>query len=203
MCSCSGRSSAIYTQNDFRQLVVAIEATPARLGGLGKIEDHGERRLVLRTLLLAHGPVADGRERTFEHVARSKRLPVFGSEQTSGGPDRWRCGLRRRPRSRQRAVGSVDDGVEMEGGDVGNRESGAAAGPDAISAGASTRAACRCRNHYDGLLCNVTPTPPGPPPSSRTCCVGRCRRSDRQGNGGQRRGRQCRASERSRNRSRA
>jgi hypothetical protein len=31
------------TENYFRQLVVAIEATPAFLGGLGQLEDHGER----------------------------------------------------------------------------------------------------------------------------------------------------------------
>jgi len=28
----------LYTENDFRQLVVAIEATPAFLGGLGEFE---------------------------------------------------------------------------------------------------------------------------------------------------------------------
>ena len=33
-------------ENDFRQLVMAIEATPAFLGGLGELEDHGERGLV-------------------------------------------------------------------------------------------------------------------------------------------------------------
>ena len=36
----------LYTENDFRQLVVAVEATPASLGGLGELEDHGERGLV-------------------------------------------------------------------------------------------------------------------------------------------------------------
>ena len=35
-----------YTENYFRQLVVAIEATPVFLGGLGQLEDHGERGLV-------------------------------------------------------------------------------------------------------------------------------------------------------------
>ena len=37
-----------YTENYFRQLVVAIEATPAFLGGLGQLEDHGERGLFER-----------------------------------------------------------------------------------------------------------------------------------------------------------
>jgi hypothetical protein len=35
-----------YTEDYFRQLVVAIEATPAFLGGFGELEDHGERGLV-------------------------------------------------------------------------------------------------------------------------------------------------------------
>ena len=32
----------LYTEDDFRQLVVAIEATPAFFGSLGELEDHGE-----------------------------------------------------------------------------------------------------------------------------------------------------------------
>ena len=39
----------LYTENDFRQLVVTIETTPAFLGGLGELEDHGERGLVRKT----------------------------------------------------------------------------------------------------------------------------------------------------------
>ena len=39
----------LYTEDNFRQLVVAIEATPAFLGGLGELEDHGERGLVRET----------------------------------------------------------------------------------------------------------------------------------------------------------
>ena len=38
----------LYTENEFRQLVVAVEATLAFLGGLGELEDHGERGLVGR-----------------------------------------------------------------------------------------------------------------------------------------------------------
>ena len=38
--------SELYTENDFRQLVVTIETTPAFLGGLDKFEDHGKRGLV-------------------------------------------------------------------------------------------------------------------------------------------------------------
>src|ERR1700730_1867762 len=43
-----------YTESYFRQLVVAIEATPAFLGGLGQLEDHGERGLVRETSFGAH-----------------------------------------------------------------------------------------------------------------------------------------------------
>jgi hypothetical protein len=60
-----------YTEDELRQLVVAVEASPAPLGGLGEFEDHGERGLVGETSLGAHRAVADGRERAFDHVARS------------------------------------------------------------------------------------------------------------------------------------
>ena len=36
----------LYTEDDFRQLVVTVETTPAFLGGFGELEDHGERGLV-------------------------------------------------------------------------------------------------------------------------------------------------------------
>jgi hypothetical protein len=32
-----------YTEDELGQLIVAVEAPPAPLGGLGKFEDHGER----------------------------------------------------------------------------------------------------------------------------------------------------------------
>ena len=35
-----------YTENDFRQLIVTIETSPAFLGRLGELEDHRERGLV-------------------------------------------------------------------------------------------------------------------------------------------------------------
>jgi hypothetical protein len=34
---------------------MTIEATPAFLGGLGELEDHGERGLIRKTSLGAHG----------------------------------------------------------------------------------------------------------------------------------------------------
>jgi hypothetical protein len=44
----------LYTEDNFGQLVVTIEATPASLGGLGELEDHGERGLVREASLGAH-----------------------------------------------------------------------------------------------------------------------------------------------------
>src|SRR5207302_376367 len=74
----------LYTEDNFRQLVVAIEATPAFLGGFGKLEDHGERGLVGETSLGAHGAVAHGCKRTFDDVGRAQMLPVFGGEVVEG-----------------------------------------------------------------------------------------------------------------------
>ena len=37
--------SELYTQDDFRQLVVTVETAPASLGGLRELEDHGQRSL--------------------------------------------------------------------------------------------------------------------------------------------------------------
>ena len=66
--------SELYTQDDFRQLAVAIEATPVFLGGLGELEDQGERGLVRETSLGAHRAVANRRE-----------WPAPGSEDTELG----------------------------------------------------------------------------------------------------------------------
>jgi hypothetical protein len=70
----------LYTEGDFGQLAVAIEATPASLGGVAELEDHGERGLVRETSLRAHGAVTDGRERTFDDVGRAQMLPMLGRE---------------------------------------------------------------------------------------------------------------------------
>ena len=70
----------LYTEDDFRQLVVAIEATPAFLGGLGELEDHGERGVVRETSLGAHRAVADCRERAFDDVGGAQMLPMLGGE---------------------------------------------------------------------------------------------------------------------------
>src|SRR5262249_47375187 len=74
----------LYTEDDFRQLVVAIESTPVFLGSLGELEDHGERGLVRETSLGAHRAVADCRERAFDDVRRAQMLPVLGRGVVEG-----------------------------------------------------------------------------------------------------------------------
>src|ERR1700704_6129473 len=74
----------LYTEYDFRQLVVTIETTPAFLGGLGELEDHGERGLVREASLRANGTMAHGRERAFDDVSRAQMLPVLGREVVEG-----------------------------------------------------------------------------------------------------------------------
>src|ERR1700693_4988953 len=74
----------LYTEDDFRQLVVTIEATPAPLGGLGEFEDHGERGFVRKASLGTDRAVADGRERAFDDVGRSQMLPMLGREVVEG-----------------------------------------------------------------------------------------------------------------------
>ena len=70
----------LYTEDQLRQLVVAVEAAPALLGRLGELEDHGERRLVRETSLRAHGSMAHGREGAFDGVRGSQVLPMLGGE---------------------------------------------------------------------------------------------------------------------------
>jgi len=52
----------LYTEDDFRQLVVAVEVTATFLGGLGELEDHGKRSLIGETSLGSDRAVADGCE---------------------------------------------------------------------------------------------------------------------------------------------
>ena len=74
----------LYTDDEFRQLVVAVEAAPTSLRGFGELEYHGERRLVRETSLGTHRAVADRRERTFDDVRRSQMLPVLGRKVVEG-----------------------------------------------------------------------------------------------------------------------
>ena len=74
----------LYSKDDFRQLVIAIETTPAFFGGLSELEDHRQRGLVRETSLGSHGPVAHRRERAFDDIGCTQMLPVFGRKVIEG-----------------------------------------------------------------------------------------------------------------------
>src|SRR4051794_10144867 len=69
-----------HTDNEFWQLVVAIETTPASLRGLEQFEDHRECRLVGQAALRSDGAVANGGEGAFDGVGNryeSFSVPMF------------------------------------------------------------------------------------------------------------------------------
>jgi hypothetical protein len=76
----------LYPEDNFRQLVVTVETPPTFFGGLGELEDHGERGLVRETSLGAHRAVAHRCERVFDDVRRAQMLPVLGGEVVEGQP---------------------------------------------------------------------------------------------------------------------
>src|ERR1700704_7217173 len=57
-----------HTENEFWQLVVAIETTPAFLRGLEQLEDHRERRPVGQASLRSDRAVAHGGKGAFDGV---------------------------------------------------------------------------------------------------------------------------------------
>jgi hypothetical protein len=79
----------LYTEDDFRQLVVAAEAMPTFLGGLCELEDHGESGLVRKTSpphrfdpasaggFPNHGVPAEGANGQF-----GRRVILFGVHQS-------------------------------------------------------------------------------------------------------------------------
>ena len=69
-----------HTENEFWQLVVAIETTPAFLGALKQFEDHRERRFVGQSSLRSDRAVAHGSEGAFNGIGRPQVLPVLGRE---------------------------------------------------------------------------------------------------------------------------
>src|SRR4051812_2735673 len=56
------------TADHLRQVVMTIEPSPALLGGLGQLENQGERGLVRQAALGAHRAMADRRERALDWV---------------------------------------------------------------------------------------------------------------------------------------
>jgi hypothetical protein len=69
-----------HTKNEFWQLVVAIETTPAFVRGLKQFEDHRERRPVGQATLRSDGAVAHGGEGAFNGIGRPQVFPVLGGE---------------------------------------------------------------------------------------------------------------------------
>ncbi len=61
----------LYTEDDFRQLVVAAETIPIFLGGLCELEDHGDGGLVREATPRSDRSMPDGGERTFDRVCRA------------------------------------------------------------------------------------------------------------------------------------
>src|SRR3954471_6704072 len=63
---------------------MTVEPSPALLGGLGQLEDHGERGLVRQAALRAHRAMADRHERALHWVRGPSVLPVLGGEVVEG-----------------------------------------------------------------------------------------------------------------------
>src|ERR1700730_17437775 len=81
-----------YTENYFRQLVVAIEATPAFLGGLGQLEDHGARscsRGILWSALFGGGPSRMSFRWGWSFADASSAHPAWSRPSESPGPHAW------------------------------------------------------------------------------------------------------------------
>ena len=68
----------LYTEDDFRQLVVTVETTPAFLGGLDQLEDHGDRRLVLSATV-------DRRRHRAHSQLDPRQIPALASRPLDAG----------------------------------------------------------------------------------------------------------------------
>jgi hypothetical protein len=68
-----------HTENEFWQLVVAIDTTSAFLRGLKQFEDHRERRPVGQATFRSDRAVTHGRE-GFQWDCRPQVFPVLGRE---------------------------------------------------------------------------------------------------------------------------
>ena len=69
-----------HTENEFWQLVVAIETAPAFLRTLEQLEDHRKRRPVGQASLRSDRAVAHGGEGAFDGVGGPQVFPVLGRE---------------------------------------------------------------------------------------------------------------------------
>jgi hypothetical protein len=69
-----------HTENEFWQLVMSVETTPAFLCALDQFEDHRERGPVGQTALRSDRAVPHGGEGAFDGVGRPQVFPVLGRE---------------------------------------------------------------------------------------------------------------------------
>jgi hypothetical protein len=69
-----------HTENEFWQLVVAIETTPAFVRSLEQFKDHRERCPVGQASLRSDRAVAHGSEGAFNGIGGPQVLPVLGRE---------------------------------------------------------------------------------------------------------------------------
>jgi len=60
----------LYTEDDFRQLVVTAETMPTFLGGLCELEDHGESSLVGKTSPGSKCPMPNSGECALDRICR-------------------------------------------------------------------------------------------------------------------------------------
>ena len=72
----------LYTGDQLGQLVVSVEAAPAFLGGLGELEDHGERGFVGQPSLRSHGSMCSSAQ------ASLSRAMVAADSPPASGPSR-------------------------------------------------------------------------------------------------------------------
>jgi hypothetical protein len=73
-----------HTENEFWQLVVAIETTAAFLRGLEQFECHRERGPVRQATLRSDRAMAHGGEGAFDGIGRSQVFSVLGREVVEG-----------------------------------------------------------------------------------------------------------------------
>ena len=67
-----------HTEDEFWQLVVTIETTPAFLRGFKQLEDHRERRPIGPATLRSDGAVAHGSEGAFNRIGN--RYEILGAD---------------------------------------------------------------------------------------------------------------------------
>src|SRR6266702_7202194 len=74
----------LYTEDNFRQLVMAAQTIPTFLCGLCQLVDHSESGLVGKTSPRSDGSMPDGGEGALNRVCRTQMFPVLGRKVVEG-----------------------------------------------------------------------------------------------------------------------